>query len=200
MPQIYWETGHPAADYETLIRWWTKNNYGGHLYIGQDVARTMKAGDLDRKMELERTLPAVYGNCFWPGYALLKNNGGIVDRLKNQYQPYPALIPAYLHQHAKRPKDVKSLKAEWTAQGYLLHWQRNGDPRNPEKAQYYVIYRFRNKEKTNLEDPSKIVAVTRETAYLLPYQNGTEKYKYIVTSVDRFHNETKKGKSKTLKL
>ncbi|GHT45456.1 hypothetical protein FACS189440_01500 [Bacteroidia bacterium] len=200
MPQIYWETGHPAADYETLIRWWTRNNYGGHLYIGQDVARTMKGGDLNRKMELERTLPAVYGNCFWPVYELLKNNGGITDRLKNQYQSYPALIPAYLHQHNKRPKDVKSLKAEWTPQGYLLHWKRNGDPKNPEKAQYYVIYRFRDKEKTNLEDPSKIVSITRRTDYLLPYQNGTEKYKYVVTSVDRFHNETKKGKSKTIKL
>ncbi|GHT74951.1 hypothetical protein AGMMS50262_08960 [Bacteroidia bacterium] len=200
IPQLYWEIGHSAADYETLIHWWSYNNYGAHLYIGQDVDRTMKANQLAQKMQLERSLPAIYGNCFWPGYELLRNNGGIVDSLKNHYQPYPALIPAYLHQHAKPPKEVKSLKAEWTPKGYVLHWTRNGDPRNPEKAQYYVVYCFKNKEKNNLNDPSKIVCVTRETSVVLPYHKGKEKRKYVVTSVDRFHNETKKGKSKTVKL
>ena len=208
IPQIYWEIGHTAADYETLIKWWSLNNYGAHLYIGQDVARTMKAADLQnpnknqlsRKMELVRTLPAVYGNCFWPGYELIRNNGGVADSLKSNYHKYPALIPAYTHMHEKAPKDVKSLKAEWTPQGYFLHWKRNGTPSDPEKAQYYIIYRFANKEKVNLNDPSKIVKITRETSYQLPYQAGKEKYKYVVTSANRFHNETKKGKSKTVKL
>ena len=151
-------------------------------------------------MELVRTLPAIYGNCFWPAYEIIRNNGGVVDSLKTNYQSNPALIPAYSHMHKKRPKDVKSLKAEWTADGYKLHWKRNGDPSNPEKAQYYIIYKFENREKTNLEDPSKIIKITRETEYLLPYEDGKRKVKYVVTSVDRFHNETKKGKSKTVKL
>ena len=208
IPQIYWEIGHPAADYTTLIKWWTINNYGAHLYIGQDVDRTMKAKDqrnpgknqLSKKMELVRTLPAVYGNCFWPTYELMKNTGGIADSLKYNYHKYPALIPAYQHMHDKRPKDVKSLKAQWTPQGYCLTWKINGDKKNPENAQYYIIYRFKDKEKVNLDDPSKIVAITRETFYLLPFQLGKVKYKYVVTSVDRFHNESKKGKSKTVKL
>jgi uncharacterized lipoprotein YddW (UPF0748 family) len=208
IPQIYWEIGHRTADYETLINWWNRNNYGAHLYIGQDIARTMKAADLQnsnknqltRKMELERTLRAVYGNCFWPAYELLNNTGGIADSLKNHYHAFPALIPAYLHLHNKKPKDVRSLKAEWTSVGYVLHWKRNGNPDNPKKAQYYVVYRFADKEKVNLDDPSKIAAIVRETSYILPYNHGTEKYKYIVTSVDRFHNESKKGKSKTVKL
>jgi len=208
IPQIYWEIGHPAADYETLIRWWSKQQNKGQLYIGQDVERTMKASDLHfpkqnqlpRKMQLERTLPGIDGNCWWPGYSLAKNSNGAADSLRNHYQTYPALIPAYTHLHKRTPKDVKSLKAEWTPNGYLLCWKRNGDPQNPEKAQYYVIYRFKDKEKVQLNDPSKIVAVTHTLSFLLPYEKGTIKYKYVVTSVDRFHNETKKGKSKNVKL
>lgn len=208
IPQIYWEIGHAAADYETLIGWWSINNYGSHLYIGQDVVRTMKAPDLQnpnrnqltRKMELERTQPAVYGNCFWPGYELLKNYKGAADSLKYNYQRYPALIPAYLHMHKKAPKDVKSLKAKWTADGYKLSWKRNGDIYNPKTAQYFVIYKFGAKEKVNLDDPSRIVKITRDTEFLLPYQDGKTEYKYIVTSVDRYHNETKKGKNKKVKL
>ncbi|MDR0799226.1 MAG: family 10 glycosylhydrolase [Dysgonamonadaceae bacterium] len=200
LPQLYWEVGHASADYETLVRWWNENNCGAQLYIGQDVDRTMKASDLTQKMELERSLPAVHGHCFWPGYELLKNNRGVADSLKNHYQTYPALIPAYTHLCDRAPEDIKSLKAEWMPGGYFLHWKRNGDPANPQKAQYYVVYRFDNKEKVNLDDPSKIRTTTRETQYFLPYRNGKIKYKYVVTSVDRFHNESKKGKSKTIKL
>ena len=58
---------------------------------------------------------------------------------------------------------------------------------------------LRNKEPVNLDDPSKIVAVTRETNYLLPYDDGKRKYRYVVTAVDRFHNENQ-GKSKKVKL
>jgi len=208
IPQIYWEIEHPSADYETLIHWWSKQRRNCQLYIGQDVERTMKFADpqfpernqLPRKIQLERTLPGIEGNCWWPGYSLVRNSKGVADSLKYHYQAYPALIPAYTHLHKKAPKDVKSLKAEWMPTGYYLHWQRNGDPKNPEKAQYYVIYRFNKGEKTQLNDPSKIVAITKDIAFFLPYEKGTVKYKYVVTSVDRFHNETKKGKSKEVKL
>ena len=201
IPQIYWEIGHPAADYITLIQWWNKNatREGTHLYIGQNVARTMKADQLTRKMLYERSLSKVKGNCFWPANEILWNNKGVADSLKQNYHRYPALIPAYTHLHNRAPQEVKKLKAEWTAQGYMLHWQAEQSKTNPELASYFVIYRFENKEPVNLDDPSKIVAVTRETNYLLPYDNGKRKYRYVVTAVDRFHNENQ-GKSKKVKL
>jgi len=212
-PQIYWEIGHPNADYDTLIRWWRRQHRIGQLYVGQDVERTMKSSDplfptrnqLPQKMELERTIHGIDGNCWWSAYSLIGNGSsspdtGIADSLRRNYQTYPALIPAYTYLHNKTPKDVKSLNAEWTPWGYFLNWKRNGDPQDPEKAQYYVIYRFNKGEKTQLNDPSKIASVTKSTLFLLPYEKGTTKYKYVVTSVDRFHNETKKGKSKTVKL
>lgn len=200
MPQIYWEIGHTAADYTTLIQWWNRHAYGGHLYIGQDVARTMKAGQLTEKMRLERSLPNVKGNCFWPANELLWNNGGVADSLKSQYHRSPALIPAYTHLHDRSPKEVKKLKAEWTEQGYLLHWEAEQSATNPELATYFVIYRFGKNEKKDLNNPDRIVATTRNLFYALPYDNGEEKYTYVVTAVDRFHNESKKGKAKKVKL
>ena len=199
MPQIYWEIGHPAADYITLIQWWNQHAYDRPLYIGQDVARTMKAKQLTRKMRYERALSQVDGNCFWPANELFWNNGGIADSLKRNYHRYPALIPAYTHMHDRAPQKVKKLKAEWTAKGYLLHWKAEQSVHNPELASYFVIYRFENKEAIDLNDPSNIVAITRETSYLLPYDNGEQKYRYVVTAVDRFHNESE-GKSKKVKL
>lgn len=200
MPQLYWESGHKAADYVTLIKWWNQRAGERPLYIGQDVARTMKAGDLSLKMQLERSLKHISGNCFWPANEILWNNSGIADSLKNNYHRYPALIPPYTHLHNKAPKEVKGLKAEWTPDGYILKWKASQSKTNPELASYFVVYRFSGKEKVDLNDPSKIVSVTRNMHYVLPYERGTDKYKYIVTSVDRFHNESVKGKVKKVKL
>lgn len=199
IPQIYWEIGHPAADYITLVKWWDKNANGGHLYIGQDVARTMKAGQLTRKMRYERALPHVKGNCFWPANEILWNNKGVADSLKRNYHRYPALIPAYTFMHDRAPKRVGKLKTEWTPDGYLLHWTAERSATNPELAAYFVVYRFLDGEPMDLSDPSHIVAITRETGYYLPYEKGRVKYRYVVTPVDRFHNEGE-GRAKKVKL
>ena len=199
MPQIYWEIGHSAADYITLIKWWNRHAGKAHLYIGQDVARTMRAGDLTRKMYYERTLPNIGGNCFWPANEILWNNGGIADSLRRRYHRYPALIPAYTHQHDRAPKRVKKLRAEWTPDGYVLHWRAEQSPTNPELASYFVIYRFANNEEIDLDDPRHIVATTRECHYLLPYEDGQTPFRYVVTAVDRFHNESE-GRMKKVKL
>ncbi len=199
MPQIYWEIGHSAADYATLINWWDKHAGDIHLYIGQDVARTMNASDLTRKMYYERNLPHVAGNCFWPANELLWNTGGIADSLRRHYHRYPSLIPAYTHQHDHAPKHVKNLDVNWTSKGYLLHWEAEQSPTNPELATYFVIYRFANNEKVDLDDPRHIVATTRNCYYYLPYEDGQTKFHYVVTAVDRFHNESK-GKGKKVKL
>lgn len=205
MPQVYWEIGHKAADYTTLVKWWSENNFGQHLYIGQDVTRTMDAatpsGDnqLTEKMHLERTNQMVHGNCFWSGYNVAENYKGITNRLISEYHTYPALIPAYTHMHNRKPKPVKNLKEHYTQNSHILQWQSNSKIGDPESAVYYVVYRFADGQKENTEDPRSIVAVTRDTKYILPYERGQRKYKYVVTAVDAFHNESK-GKSKKIKL
>lgn len=205
MPQIYWEMGHAAADYTTLIRWWADNNYGSPLYVGQDVKRTMDAtlssgeSQLQKKMVLSRSFPTVHGNCFWPAYELLDNYKGVGNELRTNYHRYPALIPAYTNMNDSKPKKVDKLTAEYTSNAHILKWKSNADAYNPVTAQYYVVYRFAKGEKENLERVENIVAITRESQYILPYEGGNKEYKYVVTAVDAFHNESK-GKSKKVKL
>ena len=65
-----------------------------------------------------------------------------------------------------------------------------------DKAVQYVVYRFDRKEKVNLDDPSHIVEITRNTFYKLPYEDGKTKYTYVITALDRLHNESKAVKKK----
>lgn len=206
LPQLYWEIGHQAACVETLIYWWNNHANGRHLYIGQDVARTMNATDvnpiytqLNHKMQLSRYLDHVGGNCFWPGYSLLENYKGIADDLKGYYHAVPSLIPAYTFIDSKAPDEVKGLKAKWTPEGYELQWKRKKTDDEMQKQIYFCVYRFAPSEDICLCDASHLVAVTRDTKFLLPYKHGTRQYVYVVTAVDRMHNESK-GKIKKVKL
>ena len=63
-----------------------------------------------------------------------------------------------------------------------------------DKAVQYVVYRFSGKEKVNLDDPSHIVAITRNPFYKLPYETGKTKYRYVVTALDRLHNDFHRNK------
>ncbi|NDV77649.1 glycoside hydrolase family 10 protein [Dysgonomonas sp. 511] len=202
MPQVYWEIGHSSADYKTLVKWWSENNFDGHLYIGQDVKRTMdgKTGSqLNEKMQLSRNPNLIHGNCFWPAYELLDNYKNIATQLKGNYHKYPALIPAYTHMHKKGPKKVKNLREEYTPTTHMLTWESKSEKYDPETAQYYVVYRFPKGVKEDIDDARYIVATTRQTKYILPYEGARNEYKYVVTAVDGFHNESK-GKSKKIRL
>jgi len=197
IPQLYWEIGHPAADYEVLAKWWGENASGRPLYIGQSVMRTVEKEDLQnpeinqlaRKMELQRTYSE--GSCMWPGGAVLSNPKGFKDELMNNYHKYPALVPVYTFMDNKPPKSVRKMKTVWMEDGPVLFWQAPNAKDEMDRAVRYVVYRFDDKEKVNIEDPSKIVAITRDTFYKLPYEGGNTKYRYVVTALDRLHNESK---------
>ena len=207
IPQIYWEIGHKAADYETLIRWWAKYASARPLFIGQDVHRTVKNADpnnrmqhqLPAKMKLQRSLSEVQGSCQWYAAAVVENPGNYCTLLEKDYHRYPALIPTSPFMDDKAPGKVKKLKMMWTFQGPVLSWEAPKAKSEMDKAVQYVVYRFGGKEKVDLNDPSKIVTITRENFMLLPYDEGKVKYRYVVTALDRLHNESK-GAKETVRL
>lgn len=207
IPQVYWEIGHSAADYDTLVKWWAEHAAGRPLFIGQDVMRTVKNADLQNpsihqqyaKMNLQRSLPAISGSCQWPASAVVENAGNYRDVLMQSYHRYPALQPTFPFIDNKAPGKVKKLKSVWTEDGLILFWTAPKAATEMDEARQYVVYRFAKGEKINLDDPSKIVTITQRTHYKLPYVSGKEKYRYVVTALDRLHNESKAAK-KTVKL
>lgn len=207
IPQIYWQIGHPAADYETLVKWWAKNTENRPLFIGQSVMNTVQNADpknpsinqLPRKMALERAYQTIGGSCQWYAAAVVENAGKYRDALVQEYHKYPALIPVFDFMDDKAPGKVRKMKKVWTEDGYILFWTAPKAETEMDKAIQYVVYRFGSKEKVNLDDPSHIVAITRNPFYKLPYETGKTKYRYVVTALDRIHNESK-SVSKKVKL
>ena len=204
VPQIYWEIGNKAADYETLIKWWSQHASGRPLIIGEDVERTVKYSDpqnanshqLPAKMRLHRQLPAVKGTVLWYAKAAVDNVGNYGTALRNNYWRYPALQPSMPFISDKAPKKVSKVKSIWTSDGYVLFWTAPKGKNWQDEAVKYVVYRFAANEKVDINDPSKIVAVTAATYCKLPYNDGKQKYTYVVSALNRLQNESKVVKKK----
>ncbi len=191
LPQLYWEIGHNAADYPTLLHWWNNNNFGQHLYIGQDLKRSIDRNELQVKIRQTREMPFVYGNCYWYGYQILDNWDGVAEMLKTDIHRSKALVPAYSHMHDGRPGTVKKLTEVFTEDMHFLTWEHNKTPLNPETAQKFVIYRFAQNEKVDINRAENILQVTPDNFIILPYEGGEKKYTYVVTALDAFGNESK---------
>ena len=199
IPQIYWHIGHPVADYETLVKWWARNTENRPLFIGQSVMNTVQNADpknpsinqLPRKMALQRAYQTIGGSCQWPASAVVENAGKYRDALIAEYHKYPALPPVFDFMDNEAPAKVRKMKPVWTEDGYILFWTAPKYKEEMNRAVQYVVYRFNDKEKVNIDDPSHIVANTRDNFYKLPYEDGKTKYRYVVTALDRLHNESK---------
>lgn len=207
IPQLYWEIGHKAADYATLVDWWATHADGRPLFIGQDVMRTVKAVDAQRpgqhqqarKMQMQRSHKSIGGSCQWPASAVADDAGGYAKALSEEHHRWLALQPEYPFMDKKAPKAVKKLDLIWTNDGPVLCWTAPQYSNEMDRPIKYVIYRFAKGEKINLDDATKIVALTPNTFFPLTYAGGETRYTYIVTALDRLHNESR-GKRETVKL
>ncbi len=199
VPQIYWEIGNKAADYQTLIQWWGQYASARPLFIGEDIERTAKANQQAAKQQLHNQVPAVQGTVLWYAKAAVDNTGNYGMNLRQQYWRYPALQPLMPFLDNKAPGKPRSVRPVWTNDGYVLFWTAPKAKSWSDEATRYVVYRFAKGEKVNTDDPSHIIAVTSSTWLKLPYVNGSQKYTYVVTALDRLQNESK-GAKKKLKL
>ena len=206
VPQIYWEIGNRAADYDELIHWWNQHLTRTALYIGEDVERTVKHADLkdknrhqlSAKMSLHQQLPRVKGTVLWYAKAAVDNIGNYGTSLRNVYWRTPALQPVMEHIDKKAPKKVRKLKAfNFNGQRVLFWTQPKGNGWQDE-ATRYAVYRFDKSEKVNLHDTSHLKAIVSDTFYEMPANEQTPCV-YVVTALDRMQNESKEVKVKIKK-
>ena len=97
LPQLYWEIGKKAADYEILAHWWANEVRGTNckLYIGMAPYRLENASpknpwgqgnEIGRQMRLNRTIPEISGECFYSTRPLLRNPRGVCDTIAGFYK------------------------------------------------------------------------------------------------------------------
>ena len=192
-PQLYWEVGHPAADYNELLRWWS-DNVNDHclLYIGQDVARSVK-GENQQRMKLDslRADHDIDGYCLYPVKQVMANTGNYAKVLYTSYNATPALPHVAKRFEGQRPKKVRSVKVADTSDGMMLFWNTRKVKDCFKEPTKFCVYRFDRKKDINLGQSSAIVSITADRYTKILPTEGKRKQYYVITAIDRFNNESK---------
>lgn len=224
LPQLYWELEKEVASSEKLAYWWNDNANGRHMYIGQDVNKTMTVKDINgstepnqlaHKIDLSRELPFIHGNCWWPGYSVTRNFKGIADDLATKHQSNVAVIPVYDWMDSKAPEEVSDLgsKKVKNAQGeILLSWKAPTSVDAWQRARAYGVYVFAEGQPVTLEKAEALKAVVYDDVYTVVGKNGKSsvqytlkglakgKYTIVVTVFDRAWNESLNGVETCVKI
>ena len=205
IPQLYWEIGHPVADYSTLVKWWNDNvPERCHLYIGQSIERslddakdrkplpdlTKRHTHFSNKLNQASECNHVRGNCFWFGYQVTENLYHVRDFLKENYFQLPALPPAFTNIDAIAPEKVQNLRIGMSQQGLRISWQYVVTDDPLQKPRYFCVYKFHKGEKIDTHDASHLYLRTVNTYFEDTDVHRSTKYTYVVTSVDVVGNES----------
>ena len=189
LPQLYWETGHSAADFATLIRWWNKNAFNRHMYIGHGIYKLgnrkpawQNLKEIEHQIRETRRYGHIQGSAFYSIKFLKRNIFGINQMFRNKVYQDPALLPrmSWLPNYLDRalpPKPV-SVQMHYATNGMkMLKW------RNPDKHQY-AIYAIRN---TRDHYSKKLLGLTRGNYFVIEKSGPVEEYG--ICPLDRLHNE-----------
>ena len=193
-PQLYWKiTG--SQDYSKLMPWWASQMYGRHLYPGHASYQINGAGwsssEIPNQIRLNRSTLASPGSVFFRAkVGVIDNEKGFADSLKNFLYAYPALIPAMPWKDSIPPLPPKNLTATGTASSVTLKWQKSAPASDGDTAKYFVVYRAIS-DSVNMGDPRLIryISATDTTQFIDAISPGIQ-YNFVVTAVDRLHNES----------
>jgi len=201
-PQIYWSFETKAAPYDKLVDWWSKNSFGRNLYIGQGAYRINATNDLSwksatqfsRQLNYNRANSNVQGSVYFSSKSLTKNPLGIADTLAKKYYRTLSLPPVMPWLDALAPNRPDGLAAIENDFGIQLNWKLPliSAQIGKDKTYGFVVYRFDEGQKIDLEDANSIKTFYYNTT--TSWQDyGVEKgktYTYVVTTLDRLKNES----------
>lgn len=202
-PQLYWEIGHPAADYRTLVEWWSRHTYGRHLYIGEGIYRTdenpnkawRNPNELPSHIQLQRQYKNVKGSALFSSKSILRNPNGWADSLRENYFRKPAIVPPmdWIDKEAPPAPEIWADEKENSSTFQL--YATISQPKNEEVIKAYVLYIASDPSRLGIS-PDQIVAVDNvdEVADILSAANilpEKDKKIYIaITALDRENNES----------
>ncbi|MFB6811108.1 glycoside hydrolase family 10 protein [Streptomyces sp. NPDC056387] len=102
VPQVYWQIGHPTADYAKIVPWWAQTVAGTRvdLYVGEALYRCdadsstaawRDPAELSRHLTFARELPEVRGHVYFSAKQVVADPNGAMARVVADH--YPTAVP-----------------------------------------------------------------------------------------------------------
>lgn len=206
-PQIYFSFGNPRAPYGEVASWWSSVVKGKkvHLYIGQPLYKINDDSDsyfkgnnavpeFERQLKYNMAKPEILGTIMFRAKNLYDSGKqGVVNSIKNNLWKNKALIPVMSWKGGKAPLVPNSGTIDSSKNNHVISWSDYDST-----TSYFAIYRFKPGEKVDIKSDlvsSKLIATLRKTGDGIHFfedkgVRSTEDVFYVVTSLDRLHNES----------
>jgi len=206
-PQVYFTFANSNASYGELTTWWADVVKGKnvHLYIGQalykindDSDRYFKGDnalkEFSNQLKYNVAQPRIMGSILFRAKNFTDSGKQqVVTAIKNELWSTKALIPVMPWKGGRKPDMPEWGKVEAVSGGTKLTWADN----DPDTC-YYAVYRFGKDEAimngSNIIAKNLIATVRKENGQTAEYIDRSvknpEKVKYMVTALDRLHNES----------
>jgi len=86
-PQVYWETTHSTAAFETVVKWWVNEVKGTDvdLYIGHGLYKDIVSEQIGEQLEILEKYSLVGGSFFYSARDILNNRMGCADAIEKYY-------------------------------------------------------------------------------------------------------------------
>jgi uncharacterized lipoprotein YddW (UPF0748 family) len=201
-PQVYWYIGQPGANYGVVVPWWNNNSFGRHIYIGlagykvNDPAQGANWANpsmIPNEVRMNRSLPNIYGEAVYNTNSLRSSTKlGFRDSLRLYFYNKRALLPNMPWRDSIAPDKPYDLTAvKYGNDSVVLKWNKVVTSDELNKAWQFVIYRSTNPAiDTSLAENILYITTNDTTGYTDRSLTADSTYYYLVTTTDRFHNES----------
>ncbi len=206
LPQIYWQIGHPQADFKMLANWWKDHAYYRAMYIGHAVykidsksetAAWTKPEEIPAQIRMLRTIPGLNGSAFYSIKHFNRDLMGLQDSLTTNLYRKPSIIPPMKWIDNTSPQPVKRISKF----GKKVKWKTEKVDRIMDKPNLYVIYGNEAGAEFNQENSNCFWGVVKgEELKFAPFNDKKKKYEVRISVLDRLNNESEPSKAVKLKL
>lgn len=193
VPQIYWNIGFNAADFEVLTKWWNQHSYARHIYVGHSlykfdehskIPQWRDGNEITRQFAEIEANEHLSGSVFFNTTSLRNNVVNSTDNIRKYFREHPTKIAVMPYKKQLEATPIHSAKCKKDEKGILMSWNVKELPNT--NFGYGIYVAERNKAKKLI----RIVGRTK-SAILLPSHLFTDdtKYEVSISSISRTHQE-----------
>ena len=152
---------------------------------GQEPAWKQKSpSEIERQLNLNKSVSAVKGSVYFSARTLAQNPMRIRQLLSEKFYQNPCLPPVVDDSKRNAPEPVYGLEYVKNKRLFTLSWQYL--PENKEKeAVKFLVYAFSENDRVDLDDATKIYALTGETHIDLSRKEARNLKTVVIRAVSR---------------
>ena len=191
VPQIYWESGNKAADFDELTAWWAALACDAtQVYVGHAIFK-INAGnkawenpsEMPQQIEKVRNDGRLSGSVFFSYRQFNRDIFGLEDAMRNNIYRSRSLSPLVMSR-----SDGNITITNIRVRDNKIVWETRGAS---DQVRFYAIYRYRKGDDFDASRNTYLVDIVgdAEMPIPIPPTSDREKYYYRISAIDINRNE-----------